>query len=300
VPPDERHPGDELAVLRAGEPELGPGGLLVEDLDPPVGLDVGEDRDRRQRHPRVVDDAVPVRRVERDDGALRPVGLEERQLRLEVLLHVGVVVEVVVAEVRERRDVEDQAVDAVAAQRLRADLDGHRTHLALAHAGQQGVHLARLGRGQAADDGEVADVALGRAAEAGHEPELAEDALEQVGGAGLAVRAGDGEQEGRVVAAGAVDPRRDVAEGRTGRVDEHHGQSALAGDLEARGVGQQRDGAALTCLRGELGTVPVLAGDAHVQVAGVEVRRAQRDSGDLDAVEGTLVLETELADQLGE
>jgi hypothetical protein len=46
--------------------------------------------------------------------------------------------------------------------------------------------------------------------------------------------------------------------------------------------------------------VPVLAGDADVQVTGVEVRRAQRDSGDLDAVEGTLVLETELADQLGE
>jgi hypothetical protein len=38
----------------------------------------------------------------------------------------------------------------------------------------------------------------------------------------------------------------------------------------------------------------VLAGHADVQVAGVEVRRAQRDSGDLDAVEGTLVVETEL------
>ena len=70
------------------------------------------------------------------------------------------------AEVREGDDVEDQAVDAVPGQRLRAHLDRDRAHARLAHPGQQGVHLARLGRGQPAHHGEIADVALGGRAEA--------------------------------------------------------------------------------------------------------------------------------------
>ena len=109
-------------------------------------------------------------------------GWNKRDLRLEVLLHVGVVVEMVVAEVGERGHVEDEPVHPVAGQRLRAHLDRDGADPALPHPGQQGVHLARLGRGQAAHDREVADVALGGRGQPGDQPELLEDRLEQVRG----------------------------------------------------------------------------------------------------------------------
>ena len=73
-----------------------------------------------------VDEAPAPVGVDRDDAAARAVGLEQLELRLEVLLHRRVVVEVVVAEVREADDVEDETVDAVPRQRLGRDLDRRR------------------------------------------------------------------------------------------------------------------------------------------------------------------------------
>ena len=105
--------------------------------------------------------------VEADDGATRAVGAEQRQLRLEVLAHVGVVVEVVVGEVGEAGDVEHDAVDATPAERLRAHLDGDRLDAALAHQGEEGVHLVRLGRRQPRHDDLSGDVPLGGGRQAG-------------------------------------------------------------------------------------------------------------------------------------
>ena len=88
-----------------------------------------------------------------DDAAAGAVGLEQLELRLEVLLHVGVVVEVVVAEVGERRRRRRRGRRPGACVSAWArDLDGDRAHLGLAHAGEQGVQLAGLRRGQAAGD----------------------------------------------------------------------------------------------------------------------------------------------------
>ena len=65
-------------------------------------------------------------------------------------------------EVREPDDVEHEAVDPVARERLRRHLDADGAHVDLAHAGEQRVQFARLGRRQRARDGLVADAALGR------------------------------------------------------------------------------------------------------------------------------------------
>ena len=123
--------------------------------------------DGHGRHLAAGDDLGAGRRVEADDGAARPVGAEQRQLRLEVLAHVGVVVEVVVGEVGEAGDVEDEPVDAAPAERLRAHLDGDGLDAALAHEREEGVHLVRLGGREPRDDHLARDVALGGGREAG-------------------------------------------------------------------------------------------------------------------------------------
>ena len=75
--------------------------------------------------------------------------------------HVGVVVEVVVAEVGEAGDIEDEPVDAVAAERLGADLDGDGLDTALAHEREEGVELGCLGGREARHDDLACDVPLG-------------------------------------------------------------------------------------------------------------------------------------------
>ena len=170
------------------------------------------------------------------------------------------------AEVREAGDVEHEPVDAVARERLRRHLDADRTHVDLAHAGEQRVQLARLGRRQRARDGLVADAALGGRREPGDDAELAQDAVEQVHDARLAVRAGDGEQRRRVVG-GAMDPRGDLAE-RGPRVGGHEDRQAGVGRECGTGlIGEQRHRAGLAGGRGELRSVRVAAGDADVEVA---------------------------------
>ena len=84
----------------------------------------GRAGERGDRDARLLDERAPPVGVDRDDTAARAVGLEQLQLRREVVVHRRVVVEVVVAEVGEPDDVEDDAVDAVTAERLRGDLDG--------------------------------------------------------------------------------------------------------------------------------------------------------------------------------
>jgi hypothetical protein len=227
------------------------------------------------------------------------LGVEQRELRREVLLHVGVVVEVVVAEVEERHDVEDEPVHAVVGERLRAHLDRHRTHLALAHAGEHAVHLGRLGRRERARHREVADLALGGRAEPRDEPQLAEDAVQQVRDRGLAVGARDAEQQ-RWMLAGAVDPRRDRPHGLPRRLDEHDRQARVAGERRTRGIGQQRDRAQLPGLRGVRRPVAPQALHAHVQVAGAHVARVDRDAGDLDGIDRTEGREREVVNELGE
>ena len=118
--PDHRDRGRE-GTGGAGHRERGAGCPLLVDDDDPVrggrGLGVcgdGRSAHRDDRDLGTVDDDRPRGGIEADDAALGTIGAEQRQLRLEVLVHVGVVVEVVVAQVGEAGDVEPDAVDAVA------------------------------------------------------------------------------------------------------------------------------------------------------------------------------------------
>jgi len=144
-----------------------------------------------------------------------------------------------------------------------------------------------------------AETSSATARQAGDDAQLAEDRVEQIDDAGLAVGAGDAEQR-RGVLVGAVDPRGDGAErgSRIGRDDDR--QTGVGGELRAGLVGEHGDGARFGRGRGEARSVHVLAWHADVEVARLDRRAREGGAGDLDGVEITSHVQPELRDQLGE
>ena len=98
---------------------------------------------------------------------------------------------------------------------------------------------------------------------------------------------------------GAVHPCRDVAERRTGVVDDEDGQSGRLGDVDTLGVGEHRDGTALGGLGCELRTVAVRAVHADEQVTRLHLGSAQGDAGRLDGVQRPHDPQAEAVGQLG-
>ena len=86
--------------------------------------------------------------VDAHDRAVAARRGEQLRLRVEVVVHVAVEVEVVGAQVGEAGDVEAHAVDATEAQRVAGHLHRHRGDAALAHHREQRVHVGGL-RGRA-------------------------------------------------------------------------------------------------------------------------------------------------------
>ena len=134
------------------EHELGVVDALVDHGHRPLRVASGGARQRGDRDARPLDEGAPPVGVHRDDAAACTIGLEEFEFRGEVVVHRRVVVEVVVAQVREADHVEDDAVDTVTGERLCGDLDRDRAHRFFAHPGEQSVELARLRGGQLARD----------------------------------------------------------------------------------------------------------------------------------------------------
>ena len=308
VTTDDRHGRLQPPAVARGEREACAALLLIDDLHDPIGArgsvplvgDVGS-ADRDKRHLARRDDVGPRCGVEADDGASRTVRAEQRELGLEVLGHVGIVVEMVVGEVREPGDVEHHPVDASPRQRLRAHLHGHGFDAAFPHQRQQRVHLVCLGRGQSRHDDLSGDVALGGGRESGHRADLRQDALEEVRHARLAVGAGRAEQEGQVVVgAGRVDTRGHVAESRSRVVDDEHRDAGRARDRLSGGVGDHRDRSGGGGVGRELRAVPVHPAHRDEDVARSQVRGGERDARQRDAGEVVRRTRADLAREVGE
>ena len=105
---------------------------------------VGRHRDGRDVEEPTAELVVDVGQA--DPGALRG---EEAGLGGEVVVEVGVEVEVVAPEVEEGRDVEDDAVDPAEHERVAGDLHRAGVDAALAHHREEAVQVGRLGRGRA-------------------------------------------------------------------------------------------------------------------------------------------------------
>ena len=99
---------------------------------------------------------------------------------------------------------------------------------------------------------------------------------------------------------GAVDPGGDLAEREARVLDEEDRQPGIRRQFGAFGVGQDRDRTTLASLGGKARAVALEALDADEQVAGMEVAGAERDAGDLEAVDRAAVVDAELLDEAGQ
>jgi hypothetical protein len=178
---------------------------------------------------------------------------------------------------------------------LGAHLDGGGLDARLLHPRDEGVQLGRLGRREPGDAALAADPALGGGAEAVRHLEQVEQPGEEVAGGGLAVRAGDAEQQ-RVVLPGAVDRRGELAEQRAGLGRRDHGH--LDGELAVRRVREHGDGAARQGVGDVVGAVAADALQRDEEVSGTDGGGAEADAahGDVAGV----AHEVEAGDEVGE
>ncbi len=125
--------------------ERGPGAaglprLLLGHL--PVGIVTGGHRDYRDLS--LCREPPTVVVVHHDDPATRPLRREQGGLGREVVLEVGVKVQMVLRQVGEAGDVVDDPVDAAQHQRVAGHLHYARRGASLAHHREQRVQLRRL------------------------------------------------------------------------------------------------------------------------------------------------------------
>ena len=223
---------------------------------------------RRRRPKLVVDVGQP------DPRAL---GGEEAGLGGEVVVDVGVEVEVVATEVEEGRDVEDDAVDPAHHERVAGDLHRAGVDAALAHHREEAVEVGRLGRGQLGLDVLAGDAGADGPDHGGGDAGRRQALLEDAGGRGLALGAGDADdaQAGGGV---AVDPGGEAPQ-HAARLGDDDRRGAGRQPVEPGRVGQHADGPGSEGLAGEVGTVGTRAREGGVQVTGADPRGAQRDAG---------------------
>ena len=257
-------PAPSAAGARVLRPVVGGGRRVV----------AGRGRDRHDRHPggaRVTGQAAAPRVVDADDGLLAPLRDEQRGLGGVVVLEVGVEVEVVLAQVRETRDVVTDPVDPVQREGVARDLHRARVDLLLAHHGEQRLQVGRLRGGAHARHPPVGDPGLDRAHQPGGAAGRPQRRLEQVAGGGLPVRPGDAEHH-QVVGGTAVDLGRHLAQhpARVG-CDEQRHAGGPAEQVEAHRVGEDGHGALPHHLVDEPGAV-----HGRTRQRGVEVTGAHR------------------------
>ena len=124
------------------------------------------------------------------DHALRGIiGREQVGLGLEVRLERVMVVQVVLREVRERRDGEVRVPGPQQVQRVRRDLHGHDVAAGIAHAGERFLQIRRLGRRVLGFLVLIANLDAHRAHDAGPLAGGPRDLIDQVGRGRLSVRA---------------------------------------------------------------------------------------------------------------
>jgi hypothetical protein len=87
-----------------------------------------------------------VRIVDVDHAPLRIHHRHEPRLHTEVLFHRRVIVQMVLAQVRERRHCEAHSVDAMQVDRVRGDLHRDTRDSGIHHTLEQLLQVARLGR----------------------------------------------------------------------------------------------------------------------------------------------------------
>ncbi len=282
----DRRPGGDPLALGSDRGERGVHGADLHVLGTPVGVGVALGREGDDRDAGFLGEPAAVLVVDVDDAESAAFRCEQLCLGPEVVLHVGVELHVLRAEVGEHPDVEDAAVDPAEDQRVAGDLHGDRLDTAFAHDGEQGLQVGGFGGGALGLDALVTDAHLDRADEPGGAGRL-QTALDEVGGGGLAGGAGDADLE-QVPAGVAVDRGRQFAHPAPRVLDDQDRQSGRGGPLGAGRVGQHGDRAEAGGLRDEVGAVQTGTREGGVQVTGADGTRVMGDARDLDGLVGAV------------
>jgi hypothetical protein len=188
------------------------------------------DRDPVRVRGELVHQQPTVLVVDVDQGQAGPIPDEELALGGEVVVEVGVEVEVVAAQVEEDRDVEDDSVDATEHERVAGDLHRARLDLLLDHHREESVQVGRLGSGQRGLDVDAVDPRADRADHGGRDTGGLQRQLREPRGGGLALGAGHGDQP-QVVRRLSVDARGERAEHGAGIGHHEDRDTGIADDL---------------------------------------------------------------------
>ena len=216
---------------------------------------------------------------------------EQPPLRLEVLLHVAVEVEVVLAQVRERERVEADTVEAAIVRAVGRGLEDDGLVPGVDHLPEQPLQVDRLRGRVRRGPPDAADDPLDGSDHRGRPPVRLEDRAEQMGGRRLAVRPGD---------PGHGQPLGRDAEEHVGG-DRHRRTRGLDDELRHRDVDRalddERDGTGRDGVRRQV--VPVGTGPGHAEEERVVAHAAGvvREVEDLDGPSPDHVTRRERADQ---
>ena len=266
-------------------PQAEAGRVVGVDRDHPVRVASGADRRDGDAGP--LHQASPPVVVDADEPLPGPLGREERCLGREVVLHVGVEVEVVAGQVGEEGDVVDHPVDAVLHEGVAGHLHDAHVEAALGHDGQQRVQLGSLRRRAHAAEPLVAEAGLHGADEPRPASERPQRRVDEVGGRRLAVRARDAHEAQRQPL-GAEHPGRQGTEHLARAVDDEqrHGRPRLRDALGARRVGEDGQRAGVGCGGREVGPVGPSARQRGVEVARDHRAGVEGHARDLDVGPG--------------
>ena len=245
-----------------------------------LGADLGrlrepEGEERRTVHVKQLrGELFPPRIADIDRGRRRLRAGEEPALRLEVLLHRAVEIEVILAQVREDERVEAHAVEAPEGRAVRAGLDG-RAHVArVEHLAKQPLEIDRLGRRERRGTPLAADLPLDGPHEAGLATRRIENRAQEECRGRLPVRSRD---------TCDLELLRRLAEEEVGG-DCHrlaHGRHEELRDIDLeRPLDDDGGSTALDRLPGEVVAVHSLAADAEEERAGGHAPRVVREVGD--------------------
>ena len=204
-------------------------------------------------------------------GRRRLRAREEPALRLEVLLHRAVEIEVVLAQVGEDERVEADTVEAAERRAVRAGLDGRAQVARVEHLTEEALEIDRLGRRERRWPRLAADLPLDRPHEAGLATRRIENRAQEECRRRLPVRSRDTRD---------LELLRRLAEEEVGS-DCHrlaHGRHEELRDVDLeRPLDDDRDSAALDRLPGEVVAVHSRAADTEEERAGRHAPRVVRE-----------------------
>ena len=276
--PGEGHPRPERLARRGAHGERGAGGLEVHVVGTPVGVGAGG-REGPHRDGRLLHEPPAEVVVDVDQAEPCTLGGEEGGLGGEVVLDVGVEVEVVAAEVGEAGHVEHHPVDAAHDEGVAGDLHGARRDLVLDHDREQGVQVGGLRGGQGGLEIHPGDAGADGADHGCADPRGAQRRLGEAGRGGLALGAGDRDHP-HPPGGLPVDPGGQVPDDLARPLDHQHRDAGGVAEQRSLAVREHGDGAVHHGLVGVRRAVSACSGRVDVQVTGTDPQRADGDAGD--------------------